>query len=77
MGIAVKQDERTVSDLAKALVALELQMTNDAAGEYRRLMLQHHVCIELTVRCAWTEAGPLIDAEVARLRKEFQPAAMR
>lgn len=77
MGIIPKQDERTVSDLARALVALELQMTNDAADEYRRLMLQHHVCVELTVRCAWTEAGPLIDAEVARLRKEFQPKPLR
>ena len=59
----------TVSELVKAFVALELEMTNDLPAEYRRLQKQNEVCIELTARGAWTEAGPQIDAEVARLRE--------
>ena len=77
MGIIPTDEERTVSDLAQAFVALELEMTNDEAAEYRRLMMQHHVCHELTARCAWTKAGPLIDAEVTRLRQAFQNRNVR
>jgi hypothetical protein len=71
MATSQLRDERTIADLVKAFVSLELEMTNDAEAEYRRLVKQHCVCLELTVRSAWTEAGPLIDAEIARLRQSF------
>ena len=62
-------DTRTVAELVKAFVALELEMTDTIPAECRRLHRQHRVCVELTARGAWSEAGPQIDAEIARVRE--------
>jgi hypothetical protein len=67
-----KRDTRTVEELVRAFVSLELEMTNDVPTEWLRLNRQNHVCIELTARSAWSEAGPLIDREIAQLRDEFR-----
>jgi hypothetical protein len=69
METEAKHDPRTVAELVKAFVALELEMTDTIPAECRRLHRQHRVCVELTARGAWTEAGPQIDAEIARFRE--------
>ncbi|HUO97618.1 MAG TPA: hypothetical protein VMU01_03075 [Rhizomicrobium sp.] len=68
MDIEKSLDDWTVRDLVQALVALELEMTFDLSEECRRLMQHHKVCVELTARSVWADAGPMIDAEVARVR---------
>lgn len=72
-----KAKARPVTDLVKEFVALELEMTDCVPAECLRLHRQHLICIELTARTAWTEAGPQIDAEIERIRASVRARQVR